>query len=101
MAYDAVEQEQLDSLKRFWAENGKSLIGGIFVALVVFFGYQSWTTNKNSAAEAASAEYMNMLDSLSANRLEAASEYGSRIIGSYADTAYAPLSALEIGRAHV
>lgn len=98
MAYDAVEQEQVDSLKRFWAENGKSLIGGVLVVLVAFFGYQSWMANKNSAAEAASAEYMSMIDSLSASRLEAASEYGSRIIGSYADTAYAPLSALVMAR---
>ncbi len=98
MAYDAVEQEQVDSLKRFWEKNGKSLIGGILVGLAVFFGYQSWTADKSATAEAASAEYMSMIDSLSANRLEAASEYGSRIIGSYAGTAYAPLSALVMAR---
>ncbi len=98
MAYDAVEQEQVDSLKQFWDKNGKSLIGGIVVGLALFFGYQSWTANKGAAAEAASIEYMGMLEALSTNELGIASEYGNRVIGSYADTAYAPLTALVMAR---
>ncbi len=98
MAYDAVEQEQVDSLKQFWDKNGKSLIGGIVVGLALFFGYQSWTANKGAAAEAASIEYMGMLEALSSNELGVAAEYGSRVIGSYADTAYAPLTALVMAR---
>jgi len=98
VAYDAVEQEQVDSLKQFWDKNGKSLIGGIVVGLALFFGYQSWTANKGAAAEAASIEYMGMLEALSSNELGVAAEYGSRVIGSYADTAYAPLTALVMAR---
>ncbi len=98
MAYDTMEQEQVDTLKQFWDKNGKSLIGGIVVGLAIFFGYQSWTANKGAAAEAASMEYMGMIEALSSNELGAAAEYGGRIIGSYADTAYAPLTALVMAR---
>lgn len=98
MAYDSTEQEQVETLKRFWSENGKALIGGTLIGLVAFFGYQTWNSNQKVEAEAASTEYMRLMDSLSTNRLEEAASSGSQIIGSYADTAYAPLSALAMAR---
>ncbi len=98
MAYDTTEQEQVETLKRFWSENGKQLIVGAVVGLSIFIGYQSWSTNQQLTAEAASMEYMNMMDNLASNNLSAAAEHGSRIIGSFSDTTYAPLSALAMAR---
>lgn len=98
MAYDSTEQEQVDALKRFWDENGKQLIAGVVIGLVAFFSYQTWDGNRVANAEAASMEYMQLVDSLMSDQATVAAEHGNRIIGSFADTAYAPLAALTMAR---
>ncbi len=98
MAYDTAEQEQVEALKQFWDKNGKSIIGGILIGLAAYVGYQVWSQNQTATSEAASMEYMNVMDGLAQNKPELAAEHASRVIGSYDSTAYAPLSALALAR---
>ncbi|WP_193165203.1 YfgM family protein [Microbulbifer hainanensis] len=67
MADHLTEEEQIESLKRWWAENGKGIVSGIVLALVGYFGYQWWQTSEREKAEAASNLYQEFVEAVSAN----------------------------------
>ena len=57
MASYASDEEQIEALKRWWEENGKSLIAGVVIVLVVLFGSRQWQSAQLAKAEAASELY--------------------------------------------
>ena len=59
------EEEQIEALKRWWQENGKSLLIGIVLALVAVYGYKGWESHKKSEGEAASNIYFDLMDAVS------------------------------------
>ncbi|MCG8412801.1 MAG: tetratricopeptide repeat protein [Pseudomonadales bacterium] len=50
MALHAAEEESIESLKKWWDENGKSLVAAI---IVIFGGYTGWLLWQNSTADQA------------------------------------------------
>ena len=42
MAYDLEEQEQIDELKAWWKQNGKTISTLVIGVLVAFSAYQGW-----------------------------------------------------------
>ena len=59
------EEEQIEALKRWWQENGKSLLIGIVLALMAVYGYKGWENHKQSEGEAASNIYFDLMDAVS------------------------------------
>jgi predicted negative regulator of RcsB-dependent stress response len=57
LASYASDEEQLEALKNWWKENGSSLITGVAIVLVVFFGARWWQDSRQATAEAASEIY--------------------------------------------
>lgn len=55
------EDEQIEALKKWWNENGKSTLASIAVAIVGVFGWQGWQDQKQANIESASAIYQNLL----------------------------------------
>lgn len=61
MALNAAEEETIESLKKWWDENGKQLV---LIVIAVLAGYTSWllwTNSQSSAAESASDLYEEIL----------------------------------------
>ncbi len=98
--YDS-EQEQIDSIKKWWKENGKSIIVGAVLGFGSLFGWQQWQTNIQVAGESASAEYDFLLTALEQNDIQTVKNKGMRLVGEYKDTAYAPLAALALAKIDV
>ena len=48
------DQDELQALKTWWKENWLLIIGGLAISFAVVFGYRSWQTMQQEAAEAAS-----------------------------------------------
>jgi len=48
------EEEQFEMLKRWWADNGRSIVIGVVLAVGAYFGWQGWEgqQQKNAAAAA-------------------------------------------------
>ena len=42
MAELRTEEEQVEALKSWWKENGKSLIMGVVIAVAAVFGWRGW-----------------------------------------------------------
>lgn len=57
MSAHLTEEEQLEALKRWWADNGKSLIVAVVLGVGGFLGFNSWQDNRQASDEAASAQY--------------------------------------------
>jgi len=57
MAYNLQDQEQIDELKAFWANNGNRLMWLAVIALAVFAGWRAWNWHHDSQAQDAAREY--------------------------------------------
>lgn len=58
------EEEELAMIRDWWQRNGKPLITGIALALIVVFGWKGWQNYQASQAQAASMLYQQLLDTV-------------------------------------
>lgn len=61
MSVHLSEEEQLEVLKRWWKDHGKTLVIALLIAVVGYFGFTGWQDQKRQKAEAASATYEQLL----------------------------------------
>jgi len=100
------EEEQVEALRRWWNENGRSTIVAIILALGLGFGYQGWKNYKVENAEAASDLYQRMLQAFSAPALspeqeEIALQLAAQLKADYSDSTYAQFASLQLARVAV
>nr|WP_194249293.1 tetratricopeptide repeat protein [Halomonas salicampi] len=93
------EEEQLDAIKRWWKENGTSLIAGVALAAAGVFGWNAWQNYQDNQAEAASVRYQQLVNLTAGNALDDATLSEARslvddITDNHADTLYAELAKL-------
>ena len=55
------EEEQVEAIKRWWQENGKSTVFGIALALALVFGWKGWQGHVKDQSAAASAIFDNLM----------------------------------------
>lgn len=58
------EEEQLEALKRWWAENGKSTLIGVVLAVSGYLGWEGWQDKQLADAQAASASYNELVEAM-------------------------------------
>jgi len=95
------EEEQIEALKRWWDENGRSTIVAVIVALALGFGWQGWQKYRDDQAVDASNRYQSLLQSLSTSDEAAAEDTASGLKLDYAGSIYAQFAALHLARMHV
>ncbi len=61
MADYRTEEEQIELLKKWWRENGKSTVAGVVIALAGYAGWMGWTSHPQSTMAAAADQYQQML----------------------------------------
>lgn len=88
------EDQQVESLKQWWAKHGRSTIVAVIAGLGIILGGRAWVDHKNSQSDAASMLYQAMLTAMQDGKPDAALEQGARILGQYQSTPYATLAAL-------
>lgn len=96
---DRSEDEQLDVIKRWWKENGTSLIAGAALAAAGVFGWNAWQDYQAGKAEAASVRYQQLVSLAAGNELEGDQLSGARemvdeLVSEHDDTLYAELALL-------
>ncbi|MDI5984737.1 tetratricopeptide repeat protein [Halomonas sp. M4R5S39] len=99
MAELRTEEEQLDAIKRWWKENGTSLIAGVAIAAAGVFGWNAWQNYQENQAQAASMRYQQLINQTAGNELDEADIGEARalvaeIIDSHGKTLYADLARL-------
>jgi predicted negative regulator of RcsB-dependent stress response len=98
---DLSEKEQLDAMRAWWSENGKYVIGGILVGVMVIFGINEWRTTKADTEIAASSLYEDVMFGAGSGDLDAALEAATQLFTDYNDTPYAAQSRLAMARLYM
>jgi predicted negative regulator of RcsB-dependent stress response len=58
------EEEQLEVLKRWWKDYGKTVVTGIAAAIAIYFAWTAWQDKQRGKAESASSHYEELVKTL-------------------------------------
>jgi predicted negative regulator of RcsB-dependent stress response len=89
------EEQQVEAIKSWWQENGKSIIAGVVIGFVGLFGwryYNSYVQHKN---ETSAAEYQQVMQVLADQHEKAFSEVAKFVAAHSSDT-YGDLAVLQL-----
>lgn len=92
------EEEQVAALKKWWKENWMSLFGGALIGVAILVGGKYWKDSRDAHHEAASAEFEMLMQFLSTDKLDEASDKGAVLLGQYSDTPYAGMASLAMAK---
>lgn len=98
MSVYQTDDEQVEALKKWWKENGKSVIGGIVLGFAIIGGWQGWQGWQQSTGEEASMMFDTLRQAVRSGQTEKAIEDGKRLIGDHGGSAYASFAGLELAR---
>lgn len=109
MSSYAGDDEQLEALKRWWKENGSSLISGVLIVVVAWFGFGQFQQTRENSSAAASALYdqisqlalANLTGGISSDDLLTAQAWYSELKNDHASSIYTRYAALFMAGFHV
>ncbi len=74
MSTHLTEEEQLEVLKRWWKDYGKTVVAAIVAAVVVYFAWTAWQDKQRVKAESASSQYDTLVKLVSVEQGKTLSE---------------------------
>lgn len=106
MADYASDEEQVEALKKWWNENGSSLLIGVGVVLLLLFGVRQWQASQSATAGAASDVYQqisglavaNVSQTISDDDLMIAQGLYSQLKANYESSIYTRYAALAVAK---
>ena len=93
-ALDLQEQEQLDTLKAWWKENGNRLLGVLLIAVVAMGGWRGWQYYQSKQSSEAATLYAGFLQQLGSNDAKRVNDAAAAVMDKYAASGYAARAAL-------
>ena len=88
------EEQQVEAIKSWWQENGKSIIAGVVIGFIGLFGWRFYNDHIRQKNEAAAAEYQTMMQSLG-EKHDKAFDAVAQFADSHKDT-YGDLARLQL-----
>jgi len=88
------DEEQVEHLKKWWDENGKSIIGGIALGLVAIFGWRGWNDHMVTQGEQASDLYEQMAADIRQETGADVTAIADQLNRDYKSTPYSTFSSL-------
>ncbi len=88
------EDQQVEAIKKWWKENGSSIIVGVVLGLAMVFGIRTWNDWRAHKAEAASEIYQQLAVELQKGQAMPVQQLGGRLMEEYPTSVYAMLGAL-------
>ncbi len=97
----ASDAEQAEALKKWWRENGKSVVGGLVIGLGGVFGWQSWMQYQETSAARASFQYHQLSRAAQVGEAESVEKQVGVLEKEYAGSVYRLFGHLELARLKV
>ncbi|MCB1837126.1 MAG: tetratricopeptide repeat protein [Alcanivoracaceae bacterium] len=106
---DYTEEEQVEALRRWWAENGTGVIVAVVLAVAAIVGWRHWGNYRETEAANASVVYQSMQDAIeqaqtrpdSEELFKAVRSSAEQLIAEYGNSAYADYARLTLARLSV
>ena len=92
------EEQQVEELKKWWKENGSSIITGVILGLAILFGVRAWFGWQENIAQQASALYTVMLKAEEQGDAGAASHNAGILLADFSGTPYATIAAMLLAK---
>ncbi|MCB1760720.1 MAG: tetratricopeptide repeat protein [Gammaproteobacteria bacterium] len=92
------EEEQVEALKKWWRENGRSVVGGVVIGLGAVFGWRYWVEHQDSKAQQASIQLAQLQQSVATGNSGVANKQAQTLIENYQGTPYAIFAALNLAK---
>jgi predicted negative regulator of RcsB-dependent stress response len=92
------EEQQIAAIKKWWSDNGTSIIVGVVLGLAGVFGVRAWLGYQDSLSERASTIYTVMMQGLEQGNPQLVSERADTLITQYGSTPYAALAAMALAK---
>ena len=92
------EEEQVEALKKWWNDNGTSVIIGFCVLAAAIAGWQYWQAQKTATAVQASMLIEHATQALDDENHQGVSDAAGQILSEFSDTSYAPMAALLLAK---
>jgi predicted negative regulator of RcsB-dependent stress response len=96
--YEQTDQEQIEEIKKWWKENGSSVLTGVALGLSILFGWQGWHEYENREAEYASNTYEQGVAALERGDKDSVSKATDELLSHYSNSPYAALFALHLAK---
>lgn len=93
------ENEQVDALKNFFAQNGKALVVGVVLGVGALIGWRYWTNHQDSGSREVSAAYQQVTSGMDASKpatLDAVASFASEN-----SNTYGALASLELAKRYI
>jgi predicted negative regulator of RcsB-dependent stress response len=94
----ASEKEQIEALKKWWKDNGSSIITGLLLGVSILLGGKAWFSYQETQALSASNIYAQMMAASDRNEAEMVRQRASELITNYTGSPYAPLASLLLAK---
>jgi predicted negative regulator of RcsB-dependent stress response len=88
------EEEELEALKEWWREYGRTIVAGVVIGLGGVFGWTTWQNHQQSQAEKASMFYQQLIDDATRNQHQAVGKQATSLADEFPNSGYAALAAL-------
>lgn len=99
MSVYQTEEEQVEAIKKWWKENGTSVVAGVVIGLGAVFSWQGWNSYQDRLGGEASVAFSQLVGSVNSNsRSEAASKQAELLRMEYESTSYAVIAAMTQAR---
>jgi len=95
------EEEQVESIKKWWAKNANAVMLGVGAGLLAIFSWQTWNENNRAHTLEASDVYQELTKTINEEKFDAAIVLANQIDTSYSDTPYAALAGLQKAKAQL
>ncbi len=92
------DEQQVEALKQWWAENGRYLIAGIALGLALLFAWDWWKNYRNDQAMQASELYSTLSEAVARGAADQAENLSRRLRDKFGGTPYAALGSLAVAR---
>jgi predicted negative regulator of RcsB-dependent stress response len=90
------DDERVEDLKKWWKENGASILIGIAFGVIAIFGWRYWLSHRDTQAEIASRAYDAFVAAVEKPDADQARQRGQALTTDFPKSPYAALAALRL-----
>ena len=95
------EEEQLESIKKWWKHYGNLVTIFISLVLFCFAGYRYWNWHQDKLTQQASTAYEQMMVAFSNQNIKSVRSYANELIKDYNNSIYADVAHMTLAKMYV